>query len=180
RYAYRFWPCMNPSGYAAGERANAEGFDVNRSFGRGGETPEARAIVTANRDRKFALSIDLHEDCDAEGFYCYEYGGEELGSAVVSAVAARGFPLQNFEGGYDIGAPLAAEHIRFRRGHVLPDAVAERAAIGGFSYNLAIVRHAAPRALTFETPSRLPWEQRIAMHVAAVETAIAALSAGPA
>ena len=71
-FSYRLWPCTNPTGYAAGTRANAEGLDINRSFGGGGSTPEARAILTANRDRQFALSIDLHEDPEAQGFYCYE------------------------------------------------------------------------------------------------------------
>ena len=58
---------MNPTGYRAGTRANAEGADVNRSFSRGGTTPEARAILTANRDRRFVLSLDLHEDFEADG-----------------------------------------------------------------------------------------------------------------
>ena len=72
RFAYRMWPCINPSGYAAGTRANAEGQDVHRSFSRGGLTPESRAIITANRDRRFALSVDLHEDFEAGGFYGFE------------------------------------------------------------------------------------------------------------
>ncbi|HEX3549955.1 MAG TPA: succinylglutamate desuccinylase/aspartoacylase family protein, partial [Candidatus Elarobacter sp.] len=59
RFAYRMWPCLNPSGYAAGTRANAEGDDINRSFSRGGTTPESRAVLTANRDRRFVLALDL-------------------------------------------------------------------------------------------------------------------------
>src|SRR5438128_1139792 len=66
-FGYRIWACSNPSGYAAGTRCNAEGVDVNRGFGRGGTAPEARAIITANRDRRFALSFDLHEDYEAHG-----------------------------------------------------------------------------------------------------------------
>lgn len=175
-YAYRIWVCTNPGGYDAGTRVNAEGADVNRSFGRGGQTPEARAVITSNRDRKFALSIDLHEDCDAEGFYAYEYGGEELGRVVIDALDAQGFPIQDFDAGYDLGWPLEPEHIRFSRGHVVPDVRAETEAIGGLSYSLAMIRHATPRALTFETPSSLTWETRIAMHGLAVRTAIGALS----
>ena len=74
--------------YAGGTRESADGVDVNRSFGRGGQSPEARAILTANRDRKFVLSIDLHEDCDADGFYCYEYGGGDIGRSVRGSRAA--------------------------------------------------------------------------------------------
>jgi predicted deacylase len=175
RFAYRIWVCTNPSGYRLGTRENAEGLDVNRTFGRGGQSPEARAILTANRDRKFVLSIDLHEDCDAAGFYCYEYGGSELGSAIVAAMDRAVLPVQPLDAAYDLGAPLAAEHVRFERGHVLPNVSAEGASLGGLSYSLAIVRHATPRALTLESPSALPWVTRLEMHYLAVRAAIATL-----
>lgn len=155
RFGYRIWACTNPSGYALGTRESEDGMDVNRSFGRGGQTPESRAIVTANRDRKFALSIDLHEDCDAGGFYCYEYGDADLGRSVVEAVAAAGYPIQDV---------------------LRPDAALEAEEIGGLSYTLSVVRHATRRALTFETPVRLPFEARVAIHRIAVKAAIAALS----
>jgi protein MpaA len=154
-YAYRLWPCTNPSGYAKGTRENAEGADVNRTFGRGGRTPEARALLTSNRDRKFRLSIDLHEDCDAQGFYCYEYGECGLGAAIVKAVMAANFPVEQV---------------------LRPDAAGEAEEIGGLSYTLLVARNAARRALTFETPLCLPLEQRIAIHRIAVKAAIAALS----
>jgi hypothetical protein len=171
-YSYRAWPCTNPSGYAGRTRENADGFDVNRSFGRGGQTPEARAIVTANRDRKFALSLDLHEDCDAEGFYCYEYGAGDVGRRVVNAVAAAGYPIQDLHR-CDLGGPVA-EYV-LDEGVARPPARLEIEAIGGLSYTLSVVRHAAARALTFETPVRMPWADRIAIHSIAVKAAIAAL-----
>lgn len=173
RYAYRVWPCTNPSGYQNGTRENADGVDVNRSFGRGGQTPESRAIVTANRDRKYALSIDLHEDCDAAGFYCYEYGEGDVGRSVVDAVAAAGYPVQNLEE-CDLGAPLA--QLVLDDGVARPPAALEMESIGGLSYTLSVVRHATRRALTFETPVGLPWNDRIAIHRIAVKAAIATLS----
>jgi hypothetical protein len=173
RYAYRMWACTNPSGYRAGTRENAEGVDINRSFGRGGQTPEARAIVTANRDRKFAISIDLHEDCDADGFYCYEYGEGDLGRGVIAAVRESGFPVQDLTR-CDLGAPF--EDPELEDGVVRPNRTAEGEAIGGLSYTMLVARHAAHRALTFETPARLAWETRIAIHRIAVKAAIAALA----
>jgi hypothetical protein len=157
RYAYRLWPCLNPSGFSAGTRENAEGTDINRSFGRGGQTPEARAVITANRDRKFVLSIDLHEDCDANGFYCYEYGAGDVGEAVAAAVRQAGYPLEE-------------------EGVLRPDPAVEMQAIGGLSYTLAIVRRASPRALTFETPARLDCDSRVEIHSVAVKAAITHLS----
>lgn len=173
RYAYRAWPCTNPSGFELGTRESADGVDVNRSFGRGGQTPEARAIVTSNRDRKFALSIDLHEDCDAAGFYCYEYGESDVGRSVIQAVAAAGYPIQDLEQ-CDLGGPLT--DVMLDEGIVRPTAALEIEAIGGLSYTLSIVRHAAKRGLTLETPVPLAWEDRIAIHRIAVKAAIAALS----
>lgn len=173
RYSYRLWPCTNPSGYQSGTRENAEGVDVNRSFGRGGQTPEARAIVTANRDRKFAVSIDLHEDCDAAGFYCYEYGEGDIGRAVVESVAAAAYPVQDLAR-CDLGAPV--QDMLLDDGVVRPPAAREIDAIGGLSYTLSVVRHATRRALTFETPAQLPWEDRVAIHRIAVKAAIGALS----
>jgi protein MpaA len=173
-YAYRMWPCINPSGYRAGTRENAEGTDVNRSFGRGGTTPEARAIVTANRDRKFVLSIDLHEDCDAEGFYTYEYGATPCARAAIAAVRAHGYPVQDLDR-CDLGAPFSGAEID--DGVVHPMQGSERA-IGGISYSMALARRAAARALTFETPRALRFEERIALHRIAVKAAIGALSKG--
>lgn len=172
-YAYRAWPCTNPSGYAAGTRESADGVDVNRSFGRGGQTPEARAIITANRDRKFALSIDLHEDCEAQGFYCYEYGEGDTGRAVIEAVARAGYPIQDLER-CDLGGPI--EQYTLDEGVVRPPATLEIEAIGGLSYTLSLARHAARRALTFETPLGLPWDERLDIHRIAVKAAIQAFS----
>jgi hypothetical protein len=167
------WPCTNPSGYTNGTRENAEGADINRSFGRGGQTPESRAIITANRDRKFAASIDLHEDCDAAGFYCYEYGEGDVGRSVIEAVARAGYPIQDLAR-CDLGAPV--EGLILDDGVVRPPPALEIEAIGGLSYTLSVVRHATRRALTFESPVRLPWDERIAIHRIAVKAAIAALS----
>jgi hypothetical protein len=172
-YAFRIWPCTNPTGFEKGTRANAEGEDVNRSFGRGGQTPEARAIVTANRDRKYALSIDLHEDCDAEGFYCYEYGEPGLARAVIGAVRSAGFQVQDLTR-CDLGAPF--EQMQLEDGVVRPSPAAEIESLGGLSYSLSIIRHAAQRALTFETPSCLAAGDRITIHGIAVKAALAALS----
>ena len=176
RYAYRIYPCTNPTGYAAGTRASIEGADVNRTFGRGGQSPEARAIVTANRDRKFVLSLDLHEDCDADGFYCYDYSAERVGSPIVAAMDQAGLPVQALDEGYDLGFALPAGTVTYERGIVRADAVAEATALGALTYTLALARNAAPRALTLETPSKAPWEMRLAMHWVAVTAAIASLS----
>jgi predicted deacylase len=174
RFAYRIWPCTNPSGFAAGTRTSADGLDVNRTFGRGGSSPEARAIVTANRDRKFVLSLDLHEDCDSDGFYCYDYDGGALGTAAIAALDAAGLPVQMLSASYDFGSPFPEGAFRFARGICMPNAQIELQALAGMSYTMALARRAAERALTLESPLRLPWETRLAMHRTAVRALIAA------
>jgi hypothetical protein len=183
-FTYRLWPCSNPTGYAAGTRVNAEGLDINRSFGGAGSTPEARAILTANRDRRFALSIDLHEDPEADGFYCYELSAgseaDPLGRDCVRAVEEAGFPIETFRPGFDLGYPDGLEAaVHIERGRVVTDAAAEFAAFGiSLPYNPALLRRrATSRTLTFESPRGLPWPARIAMHRLAVVTALERLRA---
>lgn len=181
RYSYRIWPCTNPSGYERGTRANAEGDDINRSFHGGGKTPEARAIVTANRDRRFALALDLHEDYEAAGFYCYEPvmgGSAPLGTAIVRALDDDGLPVQNLDADFDIGYPPEAHHLRtIERGHVRPDPAAERAFFEHLPYSLYMLRRAARRAVTLESPRTRPWSERIAIHRVAAVAALGRLYA---
>jgi protein MpaA len=175
-YSYRIWPCTNPTGFGAGTRESCDGVDLNRTFGRGGGSPEAKAILTANRDHAFALSIDLHEDADATGFYCYEYGGGELGRAAIRALDYAGLPVDPMGDTFDLAGPLDDSACERERGRIVADGALEAAALGGFSYNMLLARRAARHALTFETPLRLPWETRIEMHARAVGAAIGALS----
>ena len=173
RFSYRIWPCTNPSGYVRRTRESVDGVDINRSFGRGGQAPESRAILMANRNRKFVISFDLHEDVDADGFYCYEYGTPQLGHAMVDAVQDAGYPVQDLAC-CDLGAPFTAAELA--GGVVRPSPASEIDAIGGLSYNLSLARHAARCALTLETPARLPWQDRLAIHRIAVKAAIAAFA----
>jgi murein peptide amidase A len=154
RFSYRLWVCTNPTGYDARSRESVDGVDVNRTFGRGGSSPESKAIITANRDLKFGLAIDLHEDDESTGFYCYEYGGAGIGRGLVDMLAGNGTPIDP----RDVLTPD-------------PDAEAER--IGGRTLTQLLMRNAARLGLTLETPSTvLPFETRVATHVAAVKYAL--------
>jgi murein peptide amidase A len=175
-FAYRLWPCTNPTGFDGGTRESVDGFDVNRTFGRGGQSPEAKAILTANRDRKFALSLDLHEDCDATGFYCYEYGGREIGRAVIAALDQAALPVDSLEATFATAGPLNDSGCARERGRIIADHFAEAATLGRLSYSLAVARHAARHALTFETPTQASWAVRLSTHQTAVKAAIAAIS----
>jgi protein MpaA len=176
RFNYRIWCCTNPTGYTLGTRQNVEGDDINRSFDRGGTTPESRAIITSNRDRHFVLALDLHEDFEGDGFYCYEPlmdSSAPIGAAIVRALDDQGLPVQELDGDYELGYPTQAAHLRvLERGRVIPDPVAERAFFPGTPYSLHMLRRSTKRALTLESPRPLPWNERIAIHRVAVVAAI--------
>jgi murein peptide amidase A len=182
RFSYRLWPCLNPSGYVAGTRENADGDDVNRSFSRGGTTPESRAVFTANRDRRFDFAMDLHEDYEADGCYVYEPlrpGFTPLFSErIVTALDDAGLPVQPLHDGYELGAPAGAdpeEMYRLGRGTVLVDYETELRVFDGLPGSIALMYRGSPAALTFESPAPRPWDERIAAHRIAVTTALAAL-----
>jgi murein peptide amidase A len=175
RCSYRVWPCLNPGGYDAGTRENAAGADINRTFAGSGGSPEARVVLREDRDREFLLSLDLHEDRDAAGFYCYEYGGGELGRRVIAALQSGKFPIDSLEVTFGLAGPLDDAHCVREAGRVIADALKEAILLGGLSYSLALARGRARHALTFETPISLPWEERLEMHRFAVTNAIAAV-----
>lgn len=180
RCSYRIWPCTNPSGYRAGTRANAEGHDINRSFHKGGTTPEARAMIVANRDRTFALSLDLHEDFEADGYYCYEpvVGGETpFGAAMIRALDDAGLPVQELDDAFDLGYPPEAHHLRdLARGHIRNDPDAEREFFEVTPYSIHLLRKSATYAMTLESPRRRPWHDRVAMHRTAATAVLAAFA----
>ena len=87
-------PALNPGALTAKTRENPGGIDVNRDY-RAPKSPEAtQHLDFMNRQtgvfaRRFALSILLHEDWEAKGFYMYELNRTEnplLGPKVLAAV----------------------------------------------------------------------------------------------
>jgi hypothetical protein len=175
-FSYRIWPCLNPSGYVAETRENAEGSDINRSFTRGGTTPEARAVITANRDRRFALALDLHEDYEADGCYLYEplrpNAAPQFAARIIAALDDAGLPVQTIDDGFDLGTPAGVPlPYRLERGSVLVDAEMELRVFTGLPQSMFHYRRGA-QPLTFESPRPRPWDVRIAAHRVFVTTAL--------
>lgn len=85
-YCFFVIPCINPTGYVANTRENAEGKDINRAFDTK-ETPESHAIKKALQGHRFIFHLDMHEDYDATGTYFYE--GRKDDQWVVPAIAQQ-------------------------------------------------------------------------------------------
>jgi predicted deacylase len=69
-------PCLNPAGFPLNRRENAGGIDLNRDY-RNPQSPEVRAhIQWLDRQPPLDLSLCLHEDWEASGFYVYELNPE--------------------------------------------------------------------------------------------------------
>ena len=65
-------PCLNPEGFRRNRRENEDGVDLNRDY-RARSTAFVRAhIAWLERQPSFDLSLCLHEDWEANGFYLYE------------------------------------------------------------------------------------------------------------
>lgn len=184
RFAYRILPCINPAGFRAGTRANARGADINRSFTAGGTTPEARACIAATERERYILSIDLHEDLEADGFYVYDsvHGSRtSLSEKIVRAIDTAGLPVQELTHAFDLGyAPSFDGSVKLRRGRVTSSFEQEVAAFTGWPFTTYVLAEHTRNALIVESARRAPFDARVRMHRLAVRTAIAQLEARPA
>lgn len=81
-------PCFNPGGFVRNTRENEEGIDLNRDY-RARNTALVRAHVAWLEQRpRFDLSLCLHEDWEANGFYLYELN-PDLQPSLVDTIIAR-------------------------------------------------------------------------------------------
>ncbi|HUL54286.1 MAG TPA: M14 family metallocarboxypeptidase [Opitutaceae bacterium] len=163
-------PLLNPTGLAAGTRENHERRDLNRDY-RSPQAVETKAHVAwLRRQPPFDLTLCLHEDWEASGFYLYELNSDHrpsLAEPVVAAVS-RVCPVE-FAATID-GRPAQGGIIRPdddpAKRELWPEAIYLRA-------------HHTRLGYTLETPSSLPLPQRILAHVTAVATAIACFLPSP-
>ena len=162
--SWYLFPLLNPEGASRCRRGNAAGMDINRDY-RHLATPEAtRHIAWLKRENsRFDLAICLHEDCDAKGFYLYEFNPgtrPSLANAALSAVGPivgvdtspiiEGYPCHN-----GVLHPTLALDIRPQ-----------------WPESCYLLAHHCSFVYTFESPSKAPFESRVASQVAAVEAAI--------
>jgi murein peptide amidase A len=80
-------PCFNPGGFARNTRENEEGIDLNRDY-RSMKAALVRAHTRwLDETPRFDLSLCLHEDWEAHGFYLYELNPDLLPSFAERIIA---------------------------------------------------------------------------------------------
>ncbi len=168
---FKLYPCVNPLGFDAGTRQNADGADINRSF-RGAGTPESRSIRADLDGASFDCYYDMHEDIDASGFYLYEVpGGHDWGPKIIDAVSkagpilASGIPEPDFP--YEVKDGL----IQFPA-----DALSTIEDMEEWPFGLYLHRRCDTVGQGAETPGKLPEEQRVKMHLAGLDRMLELLS----
>ncbi len=83
-------PCLNPTGFPLNSRENAQGLDLNRQYLEPAAIEIRAHIAWLERQPQFDVSLCLHEDWEAEGFYVYELNPDRqpsFGRAITTRVA---------------------------------------------------------------------------------------------
>lgn len=159
KYAFVVIPCVNPSGYVHNTRENRDGVDINRSF-ETDEVSEVAIVKKALGETQFSLAIDFHEDYEATGFYLYEgkQDAQYIGPVLADAAKSIG-PLDPEDPGED--APDIAEGVY---------KVATEWGTQGLAPYL--LHFHSEHVIITETPTVWPLEQRAALHLSVLDTAL--------
>ena len=159
QFAFVVIPCVNPSGYVHDTRENRDGVDINRSF-ETDEVSEVAIVKKALGETQFSLAIDFHEDYEATGFYLYEGKRDEqyIGPKIANTVQTIG-PIDNEDSGED--APDIAQGVY---------KVASEWGTQGLAPYL--LHFYSEHVIITETPTVWPLEQRAALHLGVLDSAL--------
>lgn len=154
-------PCLNPTGFLQRTRENAKGQDLNRDYNHL-QTDEIKAHVAwLNRQPDFDLTVCLHEDWEANGFYVYELNPANrlsYAEAIINRVAAV-CPIDRSE--VIDGRPA-------QNGIIRPELDPAQRPLWPEAFYL--IQHKTRHSYTLETPSDYPLPTRVAALVTAVRT----------
>ncbi|MCF6311822.1 MAG: M14 family metallocarboxypeptidase [Verrucomicrobiales bacterium] len=161
-------PCVNPWGLVNNVRLDEEGRDLNRLF----ENEQLEFFQAWRKllgERRFLMSLNLHEDYDAQGMYVYELGeGERRVAEQVFSDVEVEIPRDRREA-VD-GRRAAGGIIHHSRGEVRR--VVEEDLLGGCPEAIYLFLYHTDLALTFETPSEFAFHQRVGAQMAFIDGVI--------
>jgi hypothetical protein len=149
-------PCLNPVGYDRGTRENRDGVDLNRQFHPSNSALEATWVHRALSGYRYDLFICCHDDNEANGFYLYEAKrGKKIGfgPSIISTIREVA-PIDRrpkIDGRINHEGILVPTNWRSRK--------------TGWSLALYLYRLGTPHCLIFETPTFLPFEEQVSIHM---------------
>lgn len=171
RAAWWICPVLNPTGLAIGTRENFAGVDLNRDYKRPTSAEIRAHVAWLERQPDLDVTFCLHEDYEANGFYLYELNPDARPTLaeVALAGAAKHCPIETaaiIDGRESVAPgiirPVSDPLLREQ----WPEAIYLRHEHTTLTY-------------TFESPTALPLEQRVAAHCGAFHAALAALLSSP-
>lgn len=162
-FSFLILPCINPYGYVYNTRETLGGIDLNRAF----ETEDVAEVAIVKKalgQTQFSLAIDFHEDYDATGFYLYEGKRDEkyIGPQLVTAAKAVG-PLDPDDPGED--APDIDEGV-----------YKVATSWGNQGLTPYLLHFHSEHVIISETPTAWHLEQRAALHLTILDTALNIIS----
>jgi predicted deacylase len=151
---YVLVPLANPWGWERNLRHNGDNRDVARKFA-DGDAQEAKQIKALFAAERCTIFVDLHEDRTREGFYMLAYA-EQQRTELARLIRS-------------IEADSQVHHARTGdRGLVLVSE-AELAGVSATTASLWARMNGAAHAFIVETSEGLPLEERVAIHLMAVD-----------
>ncbi len=162
-FSFLVIPCINPYGYVKNTRETFDSIDINRAF-EADAVAEVAIVKQALGQTQFSFAIDFHEDYDATGFYLYEGKRDEkyIGPDLAAAAKAIG-PIDPENPGED--APDLAEGVY-------------KVATSWGTQGLApyLLHFHSEHVIISETPTAWQLQQRAALHLTILDTALNIIS----
>lgn len=170
KYHFTIFPCNNPYGYEHNLRVNGQELDLNRQFSKTRPPAEVRMIRSILQGRRFDLSMEFHEDVDSDGYYLYEIATDPaalIGEEIIQKISHR-WPV-NLRAEIE-GAPSRGGVIN---PHVSSDYFRKRIArMRQWPKAIWLYEHGTPHCITSETPVTLPMDERVEIHLTALQVAL--------
>jgi murein peptide amidase A len=156
-------PCLNPSGYQRDTRNNYEDKDLNRLFKLDSSSTEVE-IAQKVLESPFDLTLELHEDCDSDGYYIFQkenlQSNPPLGRKILNAIE----PIMPINRNSEIEEIPAEDGLIMRLKE--PDEMPWWP-MALYSYHIG-----CQRSFTLETTPKLPMNVRVKAHLKAIEIAL--------
>ena len=160
-------PCLNPSGFAHNTRENASGLDLNRQYLQPDALETRAHIAWLAQQPNFDVSLCLHEDWEAHGFYVYELnlGLEPSFADAIIRRVAQDCPIDP--------SPLI-EGREAQGGVIRPSA--DPTSRPQWPEAFYLITHKTRRSCTLEAPSDFPLPIRVSALVAGVRAVLDVLA----